>query len=456
MRAIYSRLKANVALRAFVVSYVPNPIIHFIRYFFDYKTRKFSTPIKVPTWYESRLAPIISIYLCWIFWPLYKYFKWRNYEFIINNISTSPGHIIVELDWMLRDIIHNRKSLTKKYIVIWPQSEVAHGAAKEFSGRTFPTYIVSTCLYIFALPFLMRFEDLVEDYGLSSVVLHKINKESRGIPFNVLNIKSLVRCLLEEQIRYKKYYSLRRESQDLFPLRHNLGIDEELRTFLGADNAENYVLIQIKTNIQNGTLKPTDAKTYIPSIIFLKKLGYKIIFIGREKMPSEFEDLDLINYSEWYGSSFSRDLQLVSNARLGITSASGLANLFDVIGTPLVYSNQWNFVWPPPGRSTVSVPTLLGDNSTKILWPFEKQIAFFYQEEKSDYSGGISSGLMIKNASGIEILHATKEALALGEKYVQKSHLQMKFQAACQNPILSLAESRISQKFIEKYQTLLQ
>lgn len=454
MKAIYLRLKSNAKLKEFVVAYSPQFIIHFVLYCFDSKTRMFSAPIQVPTWYESWLAPKIAMYFCWLLWPLYNFFKWQNFIFIINNISTSPGHMAVELDWMLRDIAYKGEVESNRYIVIWPQSEVAHGAAKEYASNTFPTYIVSTFLYIVALPFFMRFEDLVRDYGLSSQELHKIRKNHSKNYMKISQIKSSTREFSEVWLRYQAYYLLRNITSDNFPLKQNFEMDDELRDFIGIENIEKYALIQIKTSIVNGTLLPTDPSTYVPAINFLKESGCKLIFIGREKMPSIFKEQGLINYSEWCGSTFSRDLQLVAKARLGITSASGFANLFDLMRIPLVYSNQWNFLCPPPGRSTVFLPTLLGDSFTQKLWPFRKQIEFFYQERRSDFSGGVPLELIVQNVSGFELLEATKEALALENNYVEKSQLQKKFQLESGNSILSLLESRISQNFIEKYEML--
>jgi hypothetical protein len=148
-------------------------------------------------------------------------------------------------------------------------------------------------------------------------------------------------------------------------------------------------------------------------------------------------------------------LQLVANAQIGVTSASGIANLFDLMRIPLVYANQWNFLYPPLGKNSIFLPTLLGDKSSQKLWPFKKQIAFYYQVERTDFSGGVPLEIMVKNVSGTELLEATKELLDLEKNWKEKSKIQSEFQNKNNDLMFEFQESRISQYFIEKYKILL-
>ena len=435
-----------------MLQYAPKFIVNLITYIFDARVRKYYSPVRAGVLYETWVAPKLAFLFGWIFWPVYKYFKFRKYIFIINNISSSPGHMSCELDWLLRDVGYRNETLMNKYIIIWPRSEVAHGAAKEYAEQTFPIYHVSTFLYLFALPFLMRYNQLVLDYGLSSKQLHKIKWINWLNLFKFNQLKSLSRNSLEVWQRWKEYYYLRSLTADKFPMRQGLVMDDELREFLGLKNDKNYVLLQIKTHVVNGTLLETDPNTYIPALRYLSDLGYVLVFMGREKIPDIFIEMGVINYSEWDKNSFERDLQIVRYAALGITSASGVANLFDVMGVPLVYCNHWSFIFPPPGKSTVYVPALIGDARTQKPWSFNKQITFVYDVGRTDFSGGRPSEIMVRNANAEEILEAAKEALALAEQFKPKSNIQEKFQALSEDPVLNRIEARISRYFVEKHQ----
>jgi len=227
-------------------------------------------------------------------------------------------------------------------------------------------------------------------------------------------------------------------------------IDQKLLTFI--KNSKKYVVIQIKDIVGNGTAKSIDPYSYVDSIVFFQAAGYKIIFAGREKMPELFSDFDVINYSEWQFSSFFYDLQLVYNAELVISSASGFSYLADTMQIPLVYTNQWNFVCPPAGLYTVIVPTLFMHNQDKP-WKFTDQIDYFYQ--RKDSNTAIPESLNPRNASSAEILEGAKEALALKRQFKAMSSLQKDFHALFPTTPLEMADSRISQFFIEKFKSSL-
>jgi putative glycosyltransferase (TIGR04372 family) len=438
---------SNQSILVLVARKLPPFVKHSIHYLVERKFRRYHNLIKIPKLYFKWLAPNLAVYVYWISLPVFYFFKRKGYLFLTNNITNSPGHVMPELDYFFRRTWGLSDS-QNKYIIIWPRSEISHGAKTAYEKHVFK-FIVSDLVYILTHPFLIRFPELTIDCGISIVDRSRSRCINYGL--NYLPILKEGRREFEEnwKILYQ-YYKLRREQHEYSPMNVALQIDQKLLNFI--ENSKKYVLIQIKDIVGNGTAKPIDPYSYLGSIVFLKDSGYKIIFAGREKMPALFKDFDVINYSEWQFSSFLYDLQLVHNAELVISSASGFSYLADTMQIPLVYTNQWNFVCPPAGMYTVIVPTLFMQNQNSP-WKFTNQINYFYN--RKDSNTAIPESLNPRNASSEEILEGAKEALELKRQYKGMTSLQKDFHLLFPTTPLEMAESRISQFFIEKFKASL-
>ena len=118
-----------------------------------------------------------------------------------------------------------------------------------------------------------------------------------------------------------------------------------------------YIVIQIKQQKGNSTILKTDPKTYLKSIKFYQEKKYKIIFAGRsEIIPKEFEDIGVVDYSQFKHASFQTDLNLISASDLVISGASGFANIAQVYDIPCVYANSWHIVLTPSSKYCVHLP----------------------------------------------------------------------------------------------------
>lgn len=140
----------------------PHSVRHLLHYIAKRKFRKYHNPFRVPSWYSKYLAPNLSFYLYWALYPVFLYLKKNNTKFLINNITNSPGHVMMELDYFARI-----QSKTYKYILVCPRSEVAHGSKLAYENL-FHRFIVSDFFYMLIEPFLMRYCDLTIDSSLSS------------------------------------------------------------------------------------------------------------------------------------------------------------------------------------------------------------------------------------------------------------------------------------------------
>lgn len=424
-----------------VVRKLPAPIKHVIHYLVENKFRKYHNLLPVPKSYSRYIAPNLSIYVYWIFSPLYLYFKKRDILFLINVISNSPGHMVTEMDYFIRlKKIGNKDA---KYIYVTTKSEVAIGAESLYKVFFFK-FIVSDLLYLLLDPFLIRYKDLCLDIGLSVI--------EKNSPVRLCKLgfyKENERTLREVFSRYSEYYKIIKNQDDLIDLNFD---ESQLNLVMNEYSLKinQYIAIQIKDVVGNGTGKITDPETYVKTINYFLQKKFLIVFCGREKMPSIFEDLGVINYSESRSSSFFKDLLIVKNASLVISSASGFANLAAVLGVPLVYTNQWNFNVPPSGKLTITVPALIRDTSD---WKFKEQIKYFYSQQSSNKP--LNKNLQVENASGEDIFQGCLEALSLHEDYKEPSELQCKFKCQFSNEPVFYSNARVSNYFIEKHQNLL-
>lgn len=444
-----SRLKRNEKLRA-IARKLPEDLRHSIFYVFYGKFRKYNSILGVPRFYKEWVAPNLSFYIYWLAWPIAFILKRRKISFLVNNISNSPGHVSCELDNFFRNLYLGKLDASKRYAVVWPCSEVAHGA-KEIYSKKFVNFTVSDVLYAAILPLTMRYSELRTDCSLSGVDESLLN--CKKYVTNLLPIlKQGVRPYEDVWKRYFDYFLIRAQTNGFTPLKIGGLVSSELNEFLG-DAKKKYALIQIKTHAVNATATPTDPYSYVETIEYLTREGFKVVFAGRETMPNQFKDLGVMNYAESEIASFRHDLELVQNAKFVLSSGSGFGMMPDTMEIPLVYANQWSFACPAPGRYTVTLPALFRDSSGQ-LWSFKDQIAYFY--DRKDSVSPIPSALNVRPASALEILEATKEAINLGQDFKPKTELQKNFQALRKTAPLAVAESRVSQHFIEKFRCLME
>lgn len=437
-----SKEKVVVIVRKF-----PFFIKHTIHFLLEKKFRRYHNLFKIPDFYIKWIAPNLAFYIYWIFSPLFYFLRKKNIFILVNNISNSPGHVILELDYCLRTANFSYRKDYSKYCIIWPRSEVAHGAKIAY-GKYFLKFYVSDLLYIFILPFVIRYEKIGVDFSLSNQNKSMSNCQNFGYKFLPI-LKEGQRELDKVLEKVCNYYELWQKTSGLFTMKTGIPMDHVLSEFIG-EPQKKYAVIQIKDIAGNGTAEPTDPVSYLNAIIFFKKNGYKIIFAGREKMPNIFKDYGIINYSEWGKSSFLYDLQLIENADIVVSSASGFGNIPAAMEIPVVYTNQWAFISPASGRFTVTIPALFRDQTNKP-WKFADQIKYFYK--RNDSNTAVPDYLNPRNAEGVEILEAIKEAIELKKDFKLKSKLQCKFQLLFQGTPLEFAESRISQYFIEKFES---
>jgi hypothetical protein len=119
-----------------------------------------------------------------------------------------------------------------------------------------------------------------------------------------------------------------------------------------------------------------------------------------------------------------------------------------------LYLNSWHLSVPSFSKKSIFVPTIVQDLSGKWL-SFSEQNRL-YQELVDEGPENFPHGEYLpRNATGEEILMATKELLALKRWGTPLTELQKKFQSLDEEIPLFYVESRCSQFFLEQHGALL-
>ena len=233
-------------------------------------------------WHES-VSPILARRIYWLFKPLANFLKSKNYLFAINNISTSTGHVYVELDYALRQQHLGIIPPHNIVIFLWPKSPLANGFDQAVMPHNFKV-IINGLGHILIYPLLLRYKYLSFDSGLSDTN-HGLNQTAA----DRLSYKNVYE-------KYRSYFHLIGLTSGYYPLRNfqSDGMPEKLACFIGS---ERYVVLQIKDTAGNASFKPTDPESYIPVISYMQRSGTKVVFAGREKMPINFAQFGVLDYA---------------------------------------------------------------------------------------------------------------------------------------------------------------
>ncbi|MBV8633323.1 MAG: TIGR04372 family glycosyltransferase [Burkholderiaceae bacterium] len=195
----------------------------------------------------------------------------------------------------------------------------------------------------------------------------------------------------------------------------------------------------------------------LPSLEYLVDNGYSLVKAGTEPAPDEFNRFNIINYSATPLRSFNNDLALLSNAKFCLINASGLENIADVMGVPTVSYARWHLSMFPYSPKTIIVPALMYDPARERMLTFGEQMLLFktmpeYWESKNFVWHVPIDRFSVIPPRADELLAATKEAIELGVAPKPWTELQQRFRALDGSGLLSTAEARVSQFFLERFQ----
>lgn len=406
--------------------------------------------------YENWIAKFIATRLYFLYWPLYKILDSLNVRFLIN-ISAGVGHTSIEFDYFFRRHLLGQIDRSKKYVIILRNSYYYRDflslyKKQEWFRNAISFVSTSTFLYDLLLPLMMRFDRLIIDAGLARIKYHYPPADFQG---NYTRNRPYVFQYHPRSgiTQIRNYYATRLKTPSYFPLSDISTSPRSLLDKLGVKGTKKICLVHIKSNVMNATALITDPKTYLEALKFFSDLGYLFIFVGREKMPNEFAQFGMINYSESKYTSFKNDFLIFKACDLAIVGGSGISCLADCLDKPYLYLNHWHLAHCSFSRHSIFIPSLVAKKEGAFL-DFSQQFQLYLdtvtEEEVFD-----SERYTARNATGDEIFQAAKELVELCSSSPPLTQLQEKYKKI-DNGIgwLSVALSRPSHFFLEKHQHL--
>lgn len=403
--------------------------------------------------YETRIAPFFATYLWLLWWPLYRFFRHTNICFVIN-IAEGTGQVLPELDNFFLMLKLGEIDRHKKYVWLRTRNDFSKALIPLY-GKQFYYARMSNILYDALLPILLRWRDMTHDAGMAGLYWQLPSAGAWQYPrpwqtFLYMDQKN------EVLSRWRDWYRRRLDTNYYVPLLSNyLSPSKKLLNFLSNDITK-IVLIHMKTNIMNATAQVTDPTTYILTINYLQAKGYRLVFVGREKMPKEFYGKNILNYSESNVASFLHDLQLFSLAQFSVTGGSGIAWIADFLRKPILYLNSWHLFMPPANSHCIFVPALVRNRKNGQLLLFTQQYALYLDTPAIDGDTFPFGDYDPVNASAEDIFSATKELEFLIENKVPVSDNQKKFRMLEKKSWMTYVSSRISNAFLANHLDLLQ
>jgi putative glycosyltransferase (TIGR04372 family) len=405
--------------------------------------------LKIILWfYEYRIALFVALYVKWLYFPLYYYCKKKKICFVVN-VASSTGHITCEMDYFFRRIYAKKIDLSKKYVMVRPSDRFSKTMLKLY-GNNFHWSCTSYVIYEILLPLVMAYPDITIDSGLSRLKWQPIKKmKLLDIPYKQFYIDQLPKK--DNFNNWSKFYCLRNETRDLYPLNTNKLQSQALEKFVSL-KGKKCALLHLKESLGNATAMPTDPKTYIDALTYLKDHNYKLVFVGRERMPQIFKSFDVLNYARSNLANFFHDLCLAKMSDISIVGGSGIAFLPDCLGKYFLTVNSWHLSLAQASHQSIFVPSLVMQQDKLIS--FKRQLELYIELPDLGPELFPKKNYGVRNATSDEILEGVKEVLALQKKEKELTALQNRFKTMEQNVPLAYAGARPSEYFLKKHEKL--
>jgi len=407
--------------------------------------------LKPQYFYECYIAKFLSLYFFFLYKPLIAYAKRKKIRFLVN-VAPSVGHTTLEIDNFFRRLHLKELDPEHKYVIIVKYNSIFRDFFSLYKNR-FHQAQASTLLYNLLLPFFLREKELTVDAGVSRLKWQLFPPGDptgvtiRGRPFH------FQLHLLEGNAQTRFAYERRKLCANYLPLAIDPCKSQPLLEKLKLQG-QKLCLVHLKTNIMNATAACTDPKTYLPALEMLFNQGFRIVFVGREKMPEEFARFGTVNYSQSRHATFKHDILLFQACEMAIVGGSGIAFLAQCYGKPFLYLNSWHAGLSPFTEASIFIPALVRNSEGRYLSFWEQNDLYFkLQAMDEQFPLGEYSA---RNADGEEILESAKELLDLMNNRSPRSFLQERYMSIDQGKgVLEFSLSRISNHFIERHQHLL-
>jgi len=250
----------------------------------------------------------------------------------------------------------------------------------------------------------------------------------------------------------KKRAELISRTSEFYPNKDKLGNYhfEKNQLLQNLEISTKYVVIQVKTTKQNGTIKPLSPDLLLETIKYFQNKDYQIVFAGREEFPEIFLNKSIIDYANSRYASPLNDFLLIGHCSFVISAASGFCNLPENFEKPLLILNG-HHLFQYFGQRTIYVPTLLSRRSEK----FNAISQFKYLCDYGPDCGydTFDDLYILHTPTSSEIFIAAKELETfLSTTVPPLTPLQKKIQDGDGCPLLSYGLSRISNYYLTKHE----
>ena len=371
---------------------------------------------------------------------------------VLFNVVPGLGHNTVELDLYFRMQALGLVPRDAK-VILAREANAIHLDTLSIYRNRFWFATSNRIIMALIIPPAASCPDLHIDCGLSRLKWNYDAKRPLAVPYGG---QTYLHQISKEENRaaWKRYFELRARTSNLFPLKEGIGLDVDLRQFLG-DLSRPIAAVHIKNHVANATAAITDPSTYVPAIRYLQESGYLVVQVGREPIPKIFEELGVLDYAGSSLATYRHDLQLFAVASIAITAGSGIAMLADCMGTPLVYLDSWHIGMPVASMRSITIPALVVDKSTMRLLTFREQSELYFSLEDRGEEMFPVDRYGARNAEGDEVLAAVKELEALNGHEIGLSSLQQRFRVMDVDGLAGLSGTRIGEFFIQRHANLL-
>lgn len=375
--------------------------------------------------------------------------KSTNGRLIVNVSPDAIGHTIGEIDNFMR------MKLTGEYDAERPSfffcedfGERLATMQRLFGEKIFDNWVISEYGGFLAGIVANAYPDLTVDVGISSfkIAPPRGREPIHWEPPRFFRMR--YRDMYTDHLMYHRRFVA---TSDRYPYDEMVECSEQVDAFIGAKGAK-VAAVQIKDVISTGNATAVQGEEYEPALALLKDAGYRLVLVGRERMPESWAKFGVVDYANSPIASFENDFRVMKRADVGLVGASGISLFLELFDKPLVHVNTKMPATPPWGRKCIYVPslfTLNADGRTPTLL------------EHLQYN--LTSGIGYNPAertpfppTPAQIAEAVREMLTLaGDPTLPLTERQRKYKSLDPHGCVGFSSSRISDSFLRDHEQLL-
>lgn len=383
-----------------------------------------------------------------------RYLEANNGKLVMNIGIAAVGHMLVEFDYFARLRFLGEVAPGGTHLYMGAYEERAACLLEMYGSALCSAAVLSDTAPEMARAVALFRPDLTVDVGTSSTKYAPILGRALTDDLDThgrIKYNSQHPDLLRDQQNSARR---RIETYEYNPMRRRFDMPADLEALVKLEGRR-LALIQIKAEFSSGSPEATNAETYLPALKHLRGQGYRLVFVGREKMPDVFSGLGIVDYANSPLASFKNDLILFSNASFALVGASGISQFADLMGIPYVMVNAWMISSQPLSHACVVVPALARSRETGELLTISDQVQQ-YNRTGTHFPLGLLEPVQPDAA---DTLAAVAEALDIAKRPCSLSEEQRRFRdITVSNDALGVAPytlSRVSSAFLQRHQQIL-